>query len=81
VEMQRKFEHKSLKDLKGLMSDVRQTQAGRSNGISSAGDYVVGVTIWIWMQRETEQESMNIMLERDKWRGSRLRWQKYNYSI
>ena len=64
--MQRKFEDKSLKDLKGLMSDVRQTQAGRSSNISSAGDYVVGVTIWIWMQRETEQESISRMLERDK---------------
>ena len=61
VEMQRKFEDKSLKDLKGLMSDVRRTQARKSNGSSAAGDYVVGVTIWIWMQRETEQESMNIM--------------------
>ena len=45
LEMQRKFEDKSMKDLKGLMSDVGQTQAGRSNGISSAGDYEVGVTI------------------------------------
>ena len=76
--MQRKFKDKSLNHLKGLMSDFRQTQAGRSNGISSAGDYVVGVTIWIWMQRETEKESLNRMLERDEWRGSRRRWQKYN---
>jgi len=66
VEMQRKFEDKSLKDLKGLMSDVRQTQARKSNGLSSAGDYKVRVTIWIWMQSETEQESMSRMLERDK---------------
>jgi len=43
--MQRKFEDKSLKDLKGLMSDVWQTQAGESDGISAAGDYEVGVTI------------------------------------
>ena len=45
LEMQRKFEDKSLNHLQGLMSDVGQTQAGRSNGISSAGDYEVGVTI------------------------------------
>ena len=45
VEMQRKFKDKSLNHLKGLMSDVERTQAGRSNGMSSAGDYEVGVTI------------------------------------
>ena len=45
MEMQRKFEDKSMKDLKGLMSDVRRTQARKSNGISSAGDYGVGVAI------------------------------------